>query len=494
MATDYNSKYSGEQVEALLDQVASGNAGGGGGITVETDPIFSASPAASITEEEIVAWNDLAEMVDLLDKDVATLTSDVQEVQESLTDLDTIRSGAAKGATALQPEVLIEYAKKAYVDEEVKALGDSLAEIATSGSYNDLVDKPTIPSEVTESTVSGWGFTKNTGTYSKPSGGIPNSDLARDVRDALRYAEMYQGTVTSVKINGETKGSNGGVVDLGTVGTYSKPSTGIPKSDLNPSVQTSLGKADTAVQPGDLKDEVYITNFDALSLELLTGNHISSLEIDKQGLKAALAEHKVILVPYEISDNVTVKGYCALVGYYEDLLYIKVINAHSEIIIDTPLDTQYILSEEATQRNWADKQDTLVSGENVKTINGQSVLGSGNITIEGGGSSGGGKEVVLSQYIHFDDTNPVQPNKIYISSIAMTSMYIGAFQEVSNYDEYCIIFKYPEEGVYLPESVKFANGQIPTIEYDTECELSVVGIGSGANRTYHAVITPFKTL
>ena len=33
------------------------------------------------------------------------------------------------------------------------------------------------------------------------------------------------------------------------------------------------------------------------------------------------------------------------------------------------------------------KQDTLISGENIKTINGQSVLGSGNITIEGGGPS-----------------------------------------------------------------------------------------------------------
>ena len=28
----YNSKYSGEQVENLLDQVASGNTGGGGGV------------------------------------------------------------------------------------------------------------------------------------------------------------------------------------------------------------------------------------------------------------------------------------------------------------------------------------------------------------------------------------------------------------------------------------------------------------------------------
>jgi len=35
----------------------------------------------------------------------------------------------------------------------------------------------------------------------------------------------------------------------------------------------------------------------------------------------------------------------------------------------------------------ANKQETLVSGTNIKTINNQSILGSGNITIEGGGSS-----------------------------------------------------------------------------------------------------------
>lgn len=38
-----------------------------------------------------------------------------------------------------------------------------------------------IPAAVTEQTVAGWGFTKNTGTYSKPASGIPASDLASGV-------------------------------------------------------------------------------------------------------------------------------------------------------------------------------------------------------------------------------------------------------------------------------------------------------------------------
>ena len=65
----------------------------------------------------------------------------------------------------------------------------TLSTVAISGSYNDLSNKPTIPSAVTESTVSGWGFTKNLGTYSKPSGGIPKTDLASAVQTSLDKAD-----------------------------------------------------------------------------------------------------------------------------------------------------------------------------------------------------------------------------------------------------------------------------------------------------------------
>lgn len=102
----------------------------------------------------------------------------------------------------------------------------TLAAVATSGSYNDLKDQPTIPAEqvnadwnatsgkarilnkptipaaVTESTVAGWGFTKNTGSYSKPSTGIPKSDLASAVQTSLGKADS---AIQSVKtINGQS--------------------------------------------------------------------------------------------------------------------------------------------------------------------------------------------------------------------------------------------------------------------------------------------------
>lgn len=161
-----------------------------------------------------------------------TIYTALEGKQDEITDLEDIRRGAEAGASAVQ-------------------LG-YLASVAISGSYNDLSNKPTIPSEVTEFIVSGWGFTKNTGTYSKPSGGIPIADLASAVQTSLgkadtalqKYTEQYKGTVTGVTINGETKNPNdNGVVDLGEIGGTSGYA-GMPVVEVN-----SQLTADYSLQP-----------------------------------------------------------------------------------------------------------------------------------------------------------------------------------------------------------------------------------------------------
>lgn len=59
----------------------------------------------------------------------------------------------------------------------------------SESDYRNLAFEDQIPNEVTESTVSGWGFTKNTGTYIKPSDGIPKADLASDIQTSLGKAD-----------------------------------------------------------------------------------------------------------------------------------------------------------------------------------------------------------------------------------------------------------------------------------------------------------------
>lgn len=58
----------------------------------------------------------------------------------------------------------------------------------------------------------------------------------------------------------------------------------------------------------------------------------------------------------------------------------------NKIVIDQTYspDSENAQSGKAVAEAVSDKQDSLVSGTNIKTINNQSILGSGNITIEGG--------------------------------------------------------------------------------------------------------------
>lgn len=83
----------------------------------------------------------------------------------------------------------------------------------TAPDANGNVSIP-IPSAVTESTVSNWGFTKNTGTYSKPSGGIPKTDLTSAVQTSLGKADT---SVQKIKINGSEKSPTNGTTDLGNI-------------------------------------------------------------------------------------------------------------------------------------------------------------------------------------------------------------------------------------------------------------------------------------
>lgn len=62
----------------------------------------------------------------------------------------------------------------------------------------------------------------------------------------------------------------------------------------------------------------------------------------------------------------------------------------------------------ATKTELASKQDTLVSGTNIKTINGQSLLGNGNIEIEGGGT--------VDSSLSTTSENPVQ-NKVITTAL-----------------------------------------------------------------------------
>lgn len=69
------------------------------------------------------------------------------------------------------------------------------------------------------------------------------------------------------------------------------------------------------------------------------------------------------------------------------------------------------------------KQDTLVSGSNIKTINNQSLLGSGNITIEGG-----------STYVPTLQSAPTTSTTTYTKDGQTVDFVVGQFARVANQD------------------------------------------------------------
>ena len=103
------------------------------------------------------------------------------------------------------------------------------------------------------------------GTYSKPTDGIPKSDLSSDVQQSLDKADSalqsftesdptvptHVKNITSDNISkwdGYESEIESIKQSVNNSNSYSKPTSGIPKADLSSSVQQSLSKADSALQ------------------------------------------------------------------------------------------------------------------------------------------------------------------------------------------------------------------------------------------------------
>lgn len=125
------------------------------------------------------------------------------------------------------------------------ALSTALADYVLSSSITDVLRYSTM--SLTTEQKSQARTNIGAGTYSKPSGGIPSSDMASAVQTSLGKADSaYQkpsGGIPSSDMASAVQTSLGKADSA-----YQKPSGGIPKTDLASAVQTSLEKADSALQ------------------------------------------------------------------------------------------------------------------------------------------------------------------------------------------------------------------------------------------------------
>ena len=114
------------------------------------------------------------------------------------------------------------------------------------------------------------------------------------------------------------------------------------------------------------------------------------------------------------------------------------------------------------------KQDKLVSGTNIKTINGESVLGSGDITINS----------AYPEVNHGtgDTTFTLTPNTFHVWD-KVTSLTLNFGNETSGVaNEYLFQFTSGSTAtsLTLPNSIKWVNGSAPTIAKNMIYQVSIL--------------------
>lgn len=139
------------------------------------------------------------------------------------------------------------------------------------------------------------------------------------------------------------------------------------------------------------------------------------------------------------------------------------------------------------------KQDKLVSGTNIKTINGQSILGSGNIVINGGNGSGYSDanvqavdeistiiDVDMDKYIveTTDDNIILDNNKYYKKTNVSSNINISLNIPDDNtvFTSFAIEFTTSDSGtsVSLPNTIKWLNGELPIFENNFTYQISIM--------------------
>lgn len=237
---------------------------------------------------------------------------------------------------------------------------------------------------------------------------------------------------------------------------------------------------------GEGESGVYITDFTVNDLEYIHDNPYGGIQFNIPSLYAAFASHKVVLVPYGDGSA----GYGIATGYKDDFLYVSIMLEYGRrISLEIPnIDDNVIYPENISIT-------TLAFEDNLKTINGQSIVGSGNIEISGGegGGSSNGRNLVSRVDLIFSEGDPLLPDTTYYCNDVVAIDISAVTPPSGDYAEYTLLFK-TDEDVYItcPDNWLWANGQAPSVEGDTVYELSVVATKFGSDYIYKAVLTPFK--
>ena len=310
-------------------------------------------------------------------QDISNLATkeELETKQNVISDLDSIRSGAALGATALQ-SVPSEYATEQWVNEQgfLKEHQD-ISNLATKAELNEKQD----------TLVSGTNIKTVNGTSLLGSGNISidaNVDLSdyytKSQTNALVNPKLEQVTLTQAEYNAlSTKEEN--------VLYIISDAEDLKFKTINGAQITGEGNIEVATKSELNAKQDVINDLDSIrsgaakgatALQSVPSGYATEQWVNEQGF---LKEHQ------DISNLATKSELATKQDVISDLETIRSGAAKGATALQEVPDT-YALKSEIP--DITTKQDVLVSGTNIKTVNGISLLGEGNITVSGADLSG----------------------------------------------------------------------------------------------------------
>lgn len=341
---------------------------------------------------------------------------------------------------------LVTFVKKINNESIIASRQDILAK--------DNIELPTfsdVSTAITDSIRVETARTEN--TYAK-IGDIPSLDgywTSAQTQNAITAATDDMATETWVGQQGYLTQHQdiSGKLDVSTFNTYTGATETVleGKADVSdiPDVSDFVTSGDVATQIGTAMDtetarteSIYakkseIPDLDGYATEQYVNGQINLVEGDIEGAmmtatatttgwvesQGYLTEHQ------DISGKLDVSVFTGYTGTTETAISGKVdktdfntyTGATETALAGKVSESTYSAYTGSTATAIAAKQDTLVSGTNIKTINNQSLLGSGNIDIQGGGGGGSVVELTKAQY---DALDPPAADTTYIITDAET--------------------------------------------------------------------------
>ena len=360
----------------------------------ETDPVFMASPASGITSQDITNWNAKLESSDLEPYYTSAQTDNaISNAVSGKADLSAVTAQISEVKAQIEAEIPT---KVSDLQNDLNFVnsGDVKTQVESYNYINSVQAQTQIDNSISGKldTDAFTAYTANTKT---------EIDNAVSVKaDSSRVDEIEEVTASALVELHSTK------QDILVSGTNIKTINN----------QSLLGSGNIEIQGGSGSDYSAGTNID------ITNNVISVTGITIPTSNTAFTNDAGYVNSGEVETQITSKGY--ITGYTETdpVFQASAASGISEQDItnwNAKLDSSALnpyytsaQTDTAISNATSGKQDTLVSGTNIKTINNQSLLGSGNIEIQGG--SGGGSNIIEITQAEYDALTAYTEGAMYV--------------------------------------------------------------------------------